>query len=138
MKSEKIGEDKGELLSVKVLNNSPDLKEVEYSFKAKGNVYGVDFEDLGTTVSSIRPDGSEIGEARGFITTTDGEMLSYRVTGMSLLNGKGFESNFRGVAFYETKNPNSKLARLCKKPILIQYESDENGKSHTTYHEWID
>lgn len=138
MKSERIGEDRGELLGVRVLNNSPELKQVEYSFKAKGNVYGVDFVDLGTIVSSVRPDGRVTGEASGFITTNDGEMLSYRVSGMSLSSGKVFESKFRGVGFYETGNPNSKLAKLCRHPILLEYESDENGNSHSTYYEWLD
>ena len=138
MRTERIGEDKQELISVRVLSSSPEFKEVEYSYKANGNLYGVDFEDLGTYVSLIRPDGSASGEASGFIRTADGEMLSYRVSGISVSLGKGFESRFKAIGFYETNKPDGKLAKLCKSPILLENISDEEGKSHTVYHEWIE
>lgn len=138
MRSELIGEDRGELIGVRILKTTPEAKEVEYSFKSTGNLFGVEFQDLGTYVSMITPDGTERGEGHGFITTKEGEMLSYKVSGLSPSSEKGFESKFKGVAFYETNNPKGKLAKLCKSPILVMYDSDEKGNSHTTYYEWIE
>ncbi len=138
MRTERIGEDKQELISVRVLSSGPEFNEIEYSYKAKGNLYGVDFDDLGTYISLVRPDGSSSGEANGFIRTADGEMLSYKVSGMSVSQGKGFESKFKAVGFYETNKPDGKLAKLCKSPIVLENHSDEEGKSQTIYYELME
>ena len=54
-----------------------------------GNMLGVATSGFGTYTSAIRPDGSVYGEGEGGMTTPDGEMITWKGSGLGKLGPGG-------------------------------------------------
>ena len=130
MLGEMIGEERGKTSGQKVL---PDGK-VEVSFEATGKILGFETTDMGTYLSEMMPDGTIWGEGQGIEITKDGEMASWKGTGVGRFTGKGGATSFRGAIYYRTSS--QKLARLNGIAVVFEYETDENGNTHGKSWEW--
>jgi hypothetical protein len=135
MRNEKIGEDHGKVLGTRILCASPHEVKVETTFNSTGNLYGFDFDDMGTFISSMRSDGTMVGEGQGVMVTKDGETATWHGTGLGKKTGTGLSSSWRSTIYYQTKS--GKLDRLNQTVALCEYDIDADGNCRTTYFEWL-
>lgn len=77
MLGEMIGEDKGKITGFRVVASRKGDNHVEVSMKAQGKILGVEFNELGTYVSVMKPGGFSYGEGRGIYMLQDGETASW-------------------------------------------------------------
>jgi hypothetical protein len=87
MIGDKIGETKGKRLVRRVLSVDPPTAEV--SFEDTGTMFGVATSGMGTYTSIIRPDGSIHGEGQGLIMTPDGEVVTWKGSGLGKFGTAG-------------------------------------------------
>jgi hypothetical protein len=131
MLGELISESTGRRLLRRTLSVDPPT--VEVSFEESGKMIGVNINGFGTYSSVVRGDGSIYGEGQGVIMTQDGEMISWKGSGLGRFKEKGAVS-YRGIIYYQTASP--KLARLNSAPGVFEYEVDPEGKTQTKVWEW--
>ena len=128
MLGEQIGESKGKRIVRRVLSTDPPT--VEVSFEDSGNMLGVATNGFGTYKSVIH-DGTPLGEGEGLLMTTDGEMISWKGSGLGKF-GPGGALSYRGILYFRT--PSQKLARLNSTCGVFEYEVDPSG--NTTLKIW--
>ena len=126
-----LGEFTGKRLVRRVLSTEP-LK-VEVSIEDSGKLLGVSAKGFGTYTSAARADGSIYGEGQGGMITQDGELVSWKGTGLGKIGADGSLS-YRGMLFYQTTS--QKLARLNTVGGAFEYEVDPAGASQLKIWEW--
>jgi hypothetical protein len=131
MLGEQIGASKGRRLVRRVISSDPLKAEV--SFEDSGNMLGVSTTGFGTYVSEVRPDGTLYGEGEGAMLTADGEMISWRGSGLGRLKAGGAVS-YRGILYYRTAS--SKLAALNSAPGVFEYEVAADGTAEAKVWAW--
>ena len=131
MLGELIGETTGRRLVRRALSVDPPT--VEVSFEDSGKMLGVNVNGFGTYSSVVRNDGSIYGEGQGVMITQDGEMISWKGSGVGKFKEKGAVS-YRGILYYQTAS--QKLARLNSAAGVFEYEVDPEGKTQTKVWEW--
>jgi hypothetical protein len=131
MLGEMIGESTGKRIVRRVVSTDP--LRVEVSFEDSGKVFGVNTTGFGTYTSALRPDGSVYGEGEGAYMTQDGELITWKGSGLGTFKEKGAVS-YRGILYYQTAS--KKLARLNTVPGVFEYEIDPEGKTHAKSWEW--
>ena len=134
MLGEKLGEEHGQMTALRVLPPGPHGPRVEVSFQANGSVLGLTAMDVGTYVSTARPDGTMFGEGQGVLMTTDGDTATWTGYGHGKFTGTGTAVNWRGALFYQSMAP--RLAQLCNSAIVFEFDVDENGKVAASVWEW--
>lgn len=132
MLGDQIGEAHGQITGTKVLSTDPP--KVELSFQAQGKIQGIDTSDVVTYWSELRPDGTLYGEGEGVSMTVDGDVLTWRGSGVGRPTGKGMGASFRGAIYYHTTSP--KLAHLNTMAVVFEYEADEEGRTTSKGWEW--
>ena len=131
MLGELLGETTGKRTTRRML--SVDPPNVEVSFEESGKMLGVNANGFGTYSSVVRNDGSLHGEGQGAIMTQDGDMISWKGSGVGKFKEKGALS-YRGILYYRTTS--QKLARLNNAAGVFEYEVDPEGKTQTKVWEW--
>ena len=131
MIGELLGETTGKRLLRRVISVGPPT--VEVSFEDSGKMLGVNTNGFGTYTSSVRADGSIYGEGQGAIFSQEGEMVSWKGSGLGKFKERGAVS-YRGVLYYQTAS--QKLARLNNAVGVFEYEVDPAGNTHTKVWEW--
>ena len=131
MLGELLGETTGKRILRRVL--SVDPPNVEVSFEESGKMLGVNANGFGTYSSVVRSDGSISGEGQGVIMTQDGDMISWKGSGVGKFKEMGAVS-YRGILYYRTAS--QKLARLNNAAGVFEYEVDPEGKTQTKVWEW--
>jgi hypothetical protein len=131
MLGELVGETTGKRIVRRVLSTDP--LRVEVSFEDTGKILGVNTTGFGTYTSAVRPDGSVYGEGEGAFMTQDGELVSWKGSGLGTFKERGAIS-YRGILYHRTAS--QKLARLNTVPTVFEYESDPEGKTHAKFWEW--
>jgi hypothetical protein len=106
---------------------------VEVAFEAKGKMLGIDNMEIGTYCSVSRPDGSMFGEGQGVVITQDGEVATWKGSGVGKFVGGGAVS-YRGAIYYSTAS--EKLARLNAVAAVFEFEVDADGNTHAKIWEW--
>jgi hypothetical protein len=132
MLGELLGETKGRRIVRRVLSTDPPAAEV--SFEDSGTMLGAAVTGFGTYTSIIRPDGSAYGEGQGVMTTAEGEMITWKGSGVGKF-GTGGAISYRGMLYYRT--PSQSLARLNNACGVFEYEVDPAGSTTTKVWEWI-
>ncbi|HEY4410936.1 MAG TPA: hypothetical protein VGO87_13735 [Acidimicrobiia bacterium] len=133
MIGQQIGEERGQVLVRRVLPTEGAPK-IEVSFEAQGQILGVSVADMGTYVSSIRPDGTLYGEGSGITRSSDGsEIATWTGSGVGQLTSDGGAS-YRGAIYFQSQTP--KLSRLNGIAALFEYNVDGSGKTESTLTEW--
>lgn len=125
-----IGEFKGKVTGIRVLSEG----KIETSEQGSGNILGIEATMLATAVSTTTPNGIIMGKGNAIVTTTDGEVVRIRKSGIGWPTGKGRKASKRGVFFHMTQS--QKLARLNKTVGIWEFESEENGDWHVKIWEW--
>jgi len=131
MLGEMIGETTGKRIVRRVVSTDP--LRVEVSFEDSGKMLGVNTTGFGTYTSAVRPDGSIYGEGEGAYMTQDGELVTWKGSGLGTFKERGAVS-YRGILYYQTAS--KKLARLNTAPAVFEYEIDPEGKTHSKSWEW--
>ena len=131
MLGEVIGETRGKRIVRRMLSSDP--AKIEVTFEDSGKMLGVDVSGFGTYSSEVRTDGSIYGEGQGVYTSTDGEMLTWKGSGLGKF-GEGGAVSYRGILYY--RSPSQKLARLNTVAGVFEYEVDSKGEMHVKVWEW--
>ena len=131
MLGEQIGEARGKRIVRRVLSSDP--VKVEVTFEDTGTLYGVNVNGFGTYISQLRSDGTIYGEGEGAYTTADGELVSWKGSGLGSIIAGGAVS-YRGILYYRTTS--QKLARLNKVTGVFEYEAAANGETQSKVWEW--
>ncbi len=126
-----ISETKGKRLVRRVLSVDPPRAEV--SFEDSGTALGVAVTGMGTYASTIRADGSLIGDGQGLMMTADGEAITWTGTGVGRF-GQGGSLSYRGMLFFRTTS--QKLSRLNNACGAFEYEVDPAGNTVSKVWEW--
>ena len=133
MLGDHIGEERGQVLVRRVLTTEGAPK-VEVSFEAQGQMLGLSTTDIGTYVTTVRPDGSLHGEGSGIIRSSDSsEIATWTGSGVGHFTQDGGAS-YRGAIYCQSQTP--KLARLNGIAALFEYNVDASGKTESTLTEW--
>jgi hypothetical protein len=106
---------------------------VETSFQAQGSILGVGHRTIGTYTSTMRPDGSLIGNGQGIVMNVEGGAASWVGQGVGLI-GKDGSVSYRGAIFYQTASP--KWARLNGVAAVFEYDVDPQGNTKAGIWEW--
>ena len=131
MLGELLGETTGKRIARRVLSTEPP--KVEVSFEESGKMLGVSVSGFGTYWSVVRPDGSIYGEGEGIMISQDGEMCTWKGSGLGKFKEGGAVS-YRGILYYRTTS--QKLAQLNTVPGVFEYEVDTSGRTYTKVWEW--
>ena len=131
MLGELIAEGRGKRIVRRTLSSEP-LK-VEVSFEDAGKILGVDYTGFGTYCSEVRSDGTVFGEGEGAYLTGDGEIVSWKGSGLGRIKEGGAVS-YRGILYFRTAS--QKLARLNTVGGVFEYEVDADGGTHAKTWEW--
>ena len=131
MLGESIGETKGKRLVRRVLSSDP--LRVEVTFEDSGKMLGIDVNGFGTYTSQVRADGTIYGEGEGAYMTANGEMLTFKGSGLGKFKEGGGVS-YRGILYYSTTS--QKLARLNTIAGIFEYEAEAKGDTQLKVYEW--
>src|SRR5712692_1313812 len=101
MLGEMLGEESGKITGTRVLPSEGGAPKVEVSFQATGNILGVDATDMGTYVSTMRPDGSLFGDGQGIAMAKDGGAATWTGQGIGRFTASGGLS-WRGAVYYHS------------------------------------
>jgi hypothetical protein len=107
--------------------------KVEVAFESKGKLLGVENMEIGTYCSESRPDGSMYGEGKGVVITNDGEVATWKGSGVGKFVGGGAVS-YRGAIYYSTAS--KKLARLNGGATVFEFDVDAEGNTNSKLWEW--
>ncbi len=132
MLGELIAEGRGKRTGRRVLETQPQFK-VEVSFEDLSKMLGVDGMNIGTYVSSNKPDGSLDGFGEGVFATLDGDIVTWKGLGVGRFVGAG-AVEYRGCLSYSTTS--AKLARLNGIGGVFEFSVDAEGNTHSKIWEW--
>jgi len=126
-----IGESRGKRIVRRVLAAEP-LK-VEVTFEENGKILGADYQGMGTYWSEARADGTLYGEGQGAYITNDGELVSWRGSGLGQLKAGGAVS-YRGILYFRTAS--QKLSKLNTIGGVFEYDVSADGSTNAKVWEW--
>jgi len=133
MLGDRIGEDVGKVTSQRVLPALNGAPRMETSFQATGSIYGVDINETGTYVATMRPDGSLYGDGHGVLLGKGGEAATWTGQGVGTMKKNGTIS-YRGACFYQSTSP--AWLKLNSIAVIFEYEVDGEGNTKGLLWEW--
>jgi hypothetical protein len=131
MLGELIGETNGKRIVRRVLGGDP--LTVEVSFEDTGKYAGVATVGFGTYTSVVSAEGSLYGQGVGGGATQDGDVITWKGSGLGKLKPGGAVS-YRGILYFTTSS--QKLAKLNNVAGVFELEIDAEGKMHSKVWEW--
>ena len=133
MLGEQIAEEKGKIISQRVLGVEPPKMEI--SFSGTGKYRGTDGTVTVTYWSALGSDGTLHGEGQGLVISRDGqEMATFTGQGVGRFIGPG-KVRFVGSVFYNTASK-GKLTFLNNLVAVFEHEVDESGNVSNKFWEW--
>ncbi len=132
MLGDKLGEEHGRIVGMRVLSVD-EGPHMETSFQAQGRLLGVETNDVGTYVGTMRPDGSIYGVGRGFAMGAGGESASWQANGVGVMHEDG-KITFRGALSYSTAS--EAWSKLNTISCVYEYEQDAEGNTSAVLWEW--
>ncbi len=135
MLGEKIGEESGKITVQRVLPvEGQGPPRVEISFEGMGTILGEHHKNLGTYISSLRPDGTLFGEGQGVVMTENGEAATWKGRGVGQFTGQGSAVSWRGALYFQTVS--QQLSRLNSIATIFEFDVDADGNINATFFEW--
>ena len=131
MLGELLSETRGKRIVRRIVSTEPPKAEV--TFEDSGQMLGVNYNGTGTYCSVIRPDGSIYGDGEGLCITNEGEMATWKGSGLGRFKEGGAVS-YRGVLYYRTAS--QKLAKLNTTVGVFEFEVTADGQTHSKVWEW--
>lgn len=107
-----------------------DDRRMEVSFTESGKIMGVEFSGVATVTTN----GGLDGEGQAILTTSEGELITWKGMGVGHPKGKGMAISWRGAKAYQTSS--QKLGTLNSMPLAFEAEADENGVGWHKHWEW--
>ena len=132
MLGELISEGVGKRSGRRVVAVDPRLR-VEVSFEAPTMLLGLNGLNVGTYVSSTRPDQTLEGEGQGVFASPDGEMATWKAVGNGHYLADGAVS-YRGGLTFSSSSP--KLSRLNAVAGVFEFEVAADGTTSSRIWEW--
>ncbi|HKN39765.1 MAG TPA: hypothetical protein VJ456_11720 [Acidimicrobiia bacterium] len=134
MLGELLSEDRGQITNTRVLPSEPGQgPRLEISFESHGTLLGIDYQEVATYTGMARPDGTILGEGQGLVTSSSGDLATWRGTGVGHMTETG-GTEFRGAIYFETASAN--WARLNGVAGVFEYAADASGKTESKVWEW--
>lgn len=133
MLSDKIGESTGSVTGQRVLPNRGGGPKMETSFRARGKLLGVGYDETGTYWAVLRADGTLFGEGQGVLMGKGGLMATWVGQGVGTV-GKDGRVSYRGAIYLQS--PSGKWKRLGRSAVVFEYEVDAQGNSRAQLWEW--
>ena len=134
MLGEQLGEIKGKMTGLRVLQADSDGPKVEVSFQAAGKFLGSNVNDMGTYSSVMTKSKTFHGQGQGILMTNEGDSVYWTGKGIGKPTGKGQAANWRGSVYYKTDS--QKFAKLNDIAAMFEYDVDENGNIAYKVWEW--
>ncbi len=125
-----IFEEKGKVTGRRVL----DETTMEVSFQSQTKVKGIDGMNMGTYTSTMMPDGSMYGQGQGFVMSNDGQMVSWKGSGIGRFVQAG-KVRYTGAIYLSTQSKGS-LASLNNTAVVFEHEGDMEGNISSKGWEW--
>jgi len=132
MLGEQIAEGLGQRTARRVVATAPKL-QIEVSFEDRTTLLGLEGFNIGTYVSSTRPDGTLEGEGQGVFAAPGGEMATWRGVANGRLHADGAVS-YRGALTYSSASP--ALGRLNAVAGVFEFEVTAKGETRSKIWEW--
>jgi len=125
-----IFEQQGKTTSRRVL----DEQTMEISFDAKIKIKGVDGMNMGSYTSKMMPDGAMYGQGVGCVMTSDGQMVTWKGTGIGRFVSQN-KVRYTGALFLSTQSKGS-LASLNNMAVVFEHDGDMEGNLSAKGWEW--
>ena len=134
MLGEKLGQIIGPIKTTVLPANGPNPR-FENSVEGSGTLAGVDVNCMATYSSEMQSDGSLYGECpnQGVIMTANGEVATFRATGVGKFNSEG-GIDFGGVVYFRTST--TALESLNSAVVVYTFKIDANNVSTWDLWEW--
>jgi hypothetical protein len=132
MLGELISEGVGKRGTRRVVEVDPRLR-VEVSFEAPTTLAGLAGLNVGTYVSSTRPDGTLDGEGQGVFASPDGEMATWKGIGNGRYLPDGAVS-YRGALTFSSST--ARLSKLNAVAGVFEFEVSADGTTKSRIWEW--
>lgn len=133
MLGDKLGQESGKVVLRRVLSSASGGVRTESTQRGHGTLLGVEFQDMSTYDSELRPDGTLFGTGQGIYMGKGGEMATWTGHGVGrILPGGGV--SFRGALYLYSMSPH--WQRLNSVASLFEYEVDADDNFKGTLTEW--
>jgi len=133
MLGDKLGHVAGKVLLRRILNAGPTGTQTESTQQGNGNLLGVDYREMSTYTSELRPDGTLYGTGQGIYMGANGERATWTGGGVGTFTPTGGVS-FRGAIYLYSTTP--KWTRLNSVAGVFEYDADADGNFKGTLSEW--
>ena len=133
MLGDKLGNVAGRVILRRVLAAGPSGTRTESTQQGDGTLLGVEYREMSTYESDLRPDGTLFGSGQGIYMGSGGEMATWNGHGVGTFTKTGGVS-FRGAIYLYSTSP--KWQRLNAVASLFEYEVDADGGYKGTLSEW--
>ena len=133
MLGDKLGNETGKVVLRRVLSAGSGGARTESTQRGKGTLLGVEYQDMSTYESELRPDGTLLGTGQGIYMGKRGEMATWTGQGVGTMSKNGGVS-FRGAIYIYSTSP--KCKRLNAVASVFEYDVDANDNFKATLTEW--
>ena len=133
MLGDKLGTATGKVLLRRALSSAPGGVRTESTQRGSGTLLGVEYQEMTTYESELRPDGTIFGHGQGVYTGKGGEIASWVGQGVGTMSKSGGVS-FRGALYVYSTSP--KWQRLNAVASVFEYELDANDNYKSELTEW--
>jgi len=131
---ELLSEDRGQITNTRVLPSEPGQgPRLEISFESQGTLLDIGYQSVATYTGVARPDGTIVGEGQGFVTSSRGDLATWRGNGVGRMTEAG-GTEFRGAIYFESASPD--WAPLNGVAGVFEYSTDEGGKTESRVWAW--
>ncbi len=128
-----IAEGRGKRTGRRVIATEPQLK-IEASVEETTTLIGIQGINLITYTATNKPDGSLHGEGEGVFATPDGQIVTWKGTGVGRF-AEGGAVNYCGTISYTTSS--QKFIRLNGLAGVFQFEVDAQGNTRSVTYEMV-
>jgi hypothetical protein len=133
MLGDKLGNATGKVILRRVLPSGSGSARTESSQRGTGTLLGVEYQEMTTYESELRPDGTLFGTGQGIYLGKGGEVATWTGQGVGTFSKDGGVS-FRGALYlYSTS---AKWQRLNAVASVFEYEVDAGDNYKATLTEW--
>ncbi len=133
MVGDTLGQETGKVVLRRVLSSGSGTARTETTQRGHGMLLGVEYQDMSTYESELRPDGTVFGTGQGIYMGKGGEMATWTGQGVGILTQSGGVS-FRGAIYLYSTSP--KWQRLNAVASVFEYEVDADDNFKATLTEW--
>jgi len=123
MLGDKLGNATGKVVLRRALPSTPGGARTESTQRGTGLLLGIEYQEMSTYESELRPDGTVFGHGQGVYTGKGGEIASWVGQGVGTMSKTGSVS-FRGALYLYSTSP--KWQRLNAVASVFEYELDAN------------